>query len=40
VFEQVNASGKIPMLEPSFTIDTSHDEELGRKLFGDLVMAR
>jgi hypothetical protein len=37
VFEQGNASGKIPMLDPSsFIIDTSHDEELTRKLFGDL----
>jgi hypothetical protein len=37
VFEQGNTSGKIPMLEPSsFIVDTSHDEELGRKLFDDL----
>jgi hypothetical protein len=37
VFEQGNASGKIPMLDPSsFIVDTSHDEELARKLFGDL----
>jgi hypothetical protein len=37
VFEQGNASGKIPMLNPSsFIVDTSHDEELARKLFGDL----
>jgi hypothetical protein len=37
VFEQGNASGKIPMLDPfSFIVDTSHDEELTRKLFGDL----
>jgi hypothetical protein len=37
VFEQGNASGKIPMLNPSsFIVDTSRDEELARKLFGDL----
>jgi hypothetical protein len=37
VFEQGNASGKIPMLDPSlFIVDTSRDEELARKLFGDL----
>jgi hypothetical protein len=37
VFEQGNASRKIPMLEPSsFIVDTSHDEEIARKLFGDL----
>jgi hypothetical protein len=37
VFEQGNASGKIPMLKPSsFIVDTSRDEELARKLFGDL----
>jgi hypothetical protein len=37
VFEQGNASRKIPMLDPSsFIVDTSHDEELIRKLFGDL----
>jgi hypothetical protein len=37
VFEQGNASGKIPMLKPSsFIVDTSRDEEIGRKLFGDL----
>jgi hypothetical protein len=37
VFEQGNASGKIPMLDPSsFIVDTSHNEELARKLFGDL----
>jgi hypothetical protein len=37
VFEQGNTSGKIPMLDPpSFIVDTSHDEELARKLFGDL----
>jgi hypothetical protein len=37
VFEQDNASGKIPMLEPSsFIVDTFHDEEIARKLFGDL----
>jgi hypothetical protein len=37
VFEQANASGKIPMLDPSlFIVDTSRDEELDRKLFGDL----
>jgi hypothetical protein len=36
VFEQGNASGKIPMLETSsFIVDTSRDEELVRKLFGD-----
>jgi hypothetical protein len=37
VFEQGNASRKIPMLDPSsFIVDTSRDEELARKLFGDL----
>jgi hypothetical protein len=37
VFEQGNASGKIPMLEPSlFIVDTSRDVEIARKLFGDL----
>jgi hypothetical protein len=37
VFKQGNTSGKIPTLEPSsFIVDTSHDEELARKLFGDL----
>jgi hypothetical protein len=37
VFEQGNASGKIPMIDPSsFIVDPSHDEELTRKLFGDL----
>jgi hypothetical protein len=37
VFEQGNASRKIPMLEPSsFIVDTSHDDELARKLFGNL----
>jgi hypothetical protein len=37
VFEQGNASEKIPMLDPSsFIVDTSHNEELARKLFGDL----
>jgi hypothetical protein len=37
VFEQGNASGKTPMLNPSsFIVDTSHDEELTRKHFGDL----
>jgi hypothetical protein len=37
VFEQGNASGKIPMLDPSsFIVDTSRDEELTIKLFGDL----
>jgi hypothetical protein len=37
VFEQGNASRKILMLDPSsFIVDTSHDEELTRKLFGDL----
>jgi hypothetical protein len=37
VFEQGNASRKIPMLDPSsFIVDTSHDEELARNLFGDL----
>jgi hypothetical protein len=37
VFEQGNASGKTPMLDPSlFIVDTSHDEELARKLFSDL----
>jgi hypothetical protein len=36
VFEQGNASEKIPTLEPSsFIVDTSRDEELARKLFGD-----
>jgi hypothetical protein len=37
LFEQGNASGKIPMLNPSsFIVDTSRDEELTRKLFDDL----
>jgi hypothetical protein len=37
VFKKGNASGKIPMLEPSsFIVDTSRDEEIARKLFGDL----
>jgi hypothetical protein len=37
VFEQGNASRKTPMLDPSsFIVDTSHDEELAGKLFGDL----
>jgi hypothetical protein len=37
MFEQGNASGKIPMLDPSsFIADTSHDEEIIRKFFGDL----
>jgi hypothetical protein len=37
VFEQGNTPGKIPMLDPSsFIADTSHDEEIARKLFGDL----
>jgi hypothetical protein len=37
VFEQGNTSEKIPMLKPSsFIVDTSCDEELTRKLFGDL----
>jgi hypothetical protein len=37
VFEQGNASGKIPMLDPSsFIVDTSHNEELARNLFGNL----
>jgi hypothetical protein len=37
VFEQGNASGKTPMIDPSsFIVDTSHDAELARKLFGDL----
>jgi hypothetical protein len=37
VFKQGNASRKIPTLEPSsFIVDTSRDEELTRKLFGDL----
>jgi hypothetical protein len=37
VFEQGNASGKTPMIDPSsFIIDTSRDAELARKLFGDL----
>jgi hypothetical protein len=37
VFEQGNASGKSPMLDPSsFIVDTSRDEEIARKLFGDL----
>jgi hypothetical protein len=36
VFEQGNASEKIPTLEPSsFIVYTSRDEELARKLFGD-----
>jgi hypothetical protein len=37
VFVQGNASGKTPMIDPSsFIVDTSRDEELARKLFGDL----
>jgi hypothetical protein len=37
VFEQGNASVKVPMLDPSlFIADTSRDEEIARKLFGDL----
>jgi hypothetical protein len=37
VFEQGNTSGNILMLEPSsFIADTSRDEEIARKLFGDL----
>jgi hypothetical protein len=37
VFEQGNASEKIPMLETfSFIVDTSRDEELTKKVFGDL----
>jgi hypothetical protein len=37
VFEQGNASRKTSMIDPSsFIVDTSHDEELARKLFGDL----
>jgi hypothetical protein len=37
VFEQGNASGKIPKLDrSSFIVDASHDEELARKLFGNL----
>jgi hypothetical protein len=37
VFEQGNASRKIPKLDPSsFIVDASHDEELAKKLFGNL----
>jgi hypothetical protein len=37
VFEQGNTSRMIPMLDPSsFIVDISRDEELARKLFGDL----
>jgi hypothetical protein len=37
VFEQGNASGKIPMLDPSsFIANTSRDEEIAKKLFDDL----
>jgi hypothetical protein len=37
VFEQGNTSEKTPMIDPSsFIIDTSRDEELTIKLFGDL----
>jgi hypothetical protein len=37
VFEQGNVSRKIPKLDPSsFIADASHDEELARKLFGNL----
>jgi hypothetical protein len=37
MFEQGNASEKIPMLEPSsFIVDTFRDEEIARKLFGDI----
>jgi hypothetical protein len=37
VFEQGNTSEKTPMIDPSsFIVDTSRDEELTIKLFGDL----
>jgi hypothetical protein len=37
VFEQGIASEKTPMIDPSsFIVDTSRDEKLARKLFGDL----
>jgi hypothetical protein len=37
VFEQGNTFEKTPMLDPSlFIVDTSHDEEIARNLFGDL----
>jgi hypothetical protein len=37
VFKQGNASRKTLMIDPSsFIVDTSRDEELARKLFGDL----
>jgi hypothetical protein len=37
VFKQGNASGKMPMLDPStFIVNTSRNEELARKLFDDL----
>jgi hypothetical protein len=43
MFEQGNASGKTPMIdlssssdEENFIVDTSHDAELTKKLFGDL----
>jgi hypothetical protein len=37
VSEQGNTSRKIPMLKPFlFIVDTSRDEEIARKFFGDL----
>jgi hypothetical protein len=37
VFEQGSASGATPVSGPSLlVVDTSHDEEFARKLFGDL----
>jgi hypothetical protein len=37
VFEQGNTSEKTPLIDNfSFIVDTSHDAELTRKLFGDL----
>jgi hypothetical protein len=38
VFEQGSASGATPVSGPSsLVVDTSHDEEFARKLFGDLI---
>jgi hypothetical protein len=37
LFEQGSASGATPVSSPSsLVVDTSHDEEFTRKLFGDL----
>jgi hypothetical protein len=38
VFEQGSASGETPVSSPSsLVVDTSHDEEFARKVFGDLI---